>query len=708
MNMRVGAVGLGLLGGLAVATAVAEQQYDLRGGFLPDPTVIAVEAVGSEAAAAWVRGCPGWVAAAPAARVTLHDPVTPLRVYAVGPDVAGVVVAGPDGLYRCAQAAAAARLEPMLAGEYAIWPAARDPGQPVATRVLVSERDLDPDHLAVLGLGDADGLQTAAAPAFGRYPVPPAGGVEVVLSLAGGVPAEAVVDHPGCVGALDPHRPDVVVEVAPGTPQLALRGLAAVDTTLVVVGPDGGIHCNDDSFGLDPALLVAAPAAGEWAVWLGIYGSGSGETARLAIGREWMESAPQTAGGLDPAADPAAGVHRVDDGAGFDVAVVLSGGDRVDAWLPSCDGWIDPTRPDVRLELPTTLGRLDLRVHAEDDTTLVVLTPDGQVHCDDDSFGFDPALAIRPAPAGDYAVWVGVYGGDGGGLARLQVGTAAAAASDDNPFQGRTLSSAAEAFFILLEEEGLGEVLAYDELEETDAEGFVLHGVTLSDPMGDDPPLTMDRLRVAWLDLVGLAETGVPDRFALTFEGVDYRALAALSGGFDGPALPALADGGRLDLALSLLPPPGLADRRDLDLSLELADWLGLALTARLVWPDGIDVVSEFEDLPLEALALELRNLGFLGAAVREQAVAMGTTPDAIVAMALEGVGQALAGADPDGLKARLLGVLAQALADVDRPGVLRLSLAADRELGIDDLLLALEADQLDGVMLEMTFHPLP
>lgn len=66
-------------------------------------------------------------------------------------------------------------------------------------------------------------------------------------------------------------------------------------------------------------------------------------------------------------------------------------------------------QPQHYVTLPQGMRYLRVDVSANADTTLAVVTPDGQVWCDDDSAGgTDPRLAGQ-FPAGTYAIYVGTY-----------------------------------------------------------------------------------------------------------------------------------------------------------------------------------------------------------------------------------------------------------------------------------------------------------
>ncbi len=72
----------------------------------------------------------------------------------------------------------------------------------------------------------------------------------------------------------------------------------------------------------------------------------------------------------------------------------------------ACAGFIADA-PDFRVFLEGEAATLYLSVVGEEDTTLVVNDPNGDWHCDDDSFEMHPAVVLEDAPAGQYDIWIG-------------------------------------------------------------------------------------------------------------------------------------------------------------------------------------------------------------------------------------------------------------------------------------------------------------
>jgi hypothetical protein len=244
-------------------------------------------------------------------------------------------------------------------------------------------------------------LGLAGVPAAGLHVLPSA--VEIALTLAPSADASDFTN--GCAGRIDPTRPDAVIRLEAPRERVEWRASSSSDTTLVVVAPDGTQHCNDDTYDLDPAVVLQPATAGDYAVWVGTFDDVQGVAASLRV------AAGSASAGLDAGAAPVAGLHVVPGGGSIEVPLTLAPTTPAAQVASECYGEIDPARPDAVIRLDAPRGRLELRSTSFNDTTLLVLGPDGGRHCDDDTNGVDPAVVFQPAPAGDYAVWVGLYEG---------------------------------------------------------------------------------------------------------------------------------------------------------------------------------------------------------------------------------------------------------------------------------------------------------
>ncbi len=80
--------------------------------------------------------------------------------------------------------------------------------------------------------------------------------------------------------------------------------------------------------------------------------------------------------------------------------------------------------PDLRLQFTTAdFGfPLSFYVDAREDTVLLVATPDGSFHCNDDSLGLNPALSFEEPQAGEYNIWVGTYAETGSDFPLAELG----------------------------------------------------------------------------------------------------------------------------------------------------------------------------------------------------------------------------------------------------------------------------------------------
>ncbi len=80
-----------------------------------------------------------------------------------------------------------------------------------------------------------------------------------------------------CAGNINLVQPDVTLSFDAGTLPLFVYAEAEIDTTLVVLAPDGW-HCNDDAYGgYQPALEFENPQSGEYLIWVGTYEKEQGD-----------------------------------------------------------------------------------------------------------------------------------------------------------------------------------------------------------------------------------------------------------------------------------------------------------------------------------------------------------------------------------------------------------------------------------------------
>jgi len=102
----------------------------------------------------------------------------------------------------------------------------------------------------------------------------------VAVVAGGDIPASVVGD---CAGFVT-RQPDFRLNWnGGGFLRFAVRAPGGEDATLVVYQPDGNFYCNDDTFGLNPAVDVFDAPAGEYAVWVGTFREDNYFEAQLFI-----------------------------------------------------------------------------------------------------------------------------------------------------------------------------------------------------------------------------------------------------------------------------------------------------------------------------------------------------------------------------------------------------------------------------------------
>lgn len=117
------------------------------------------------------------------------------------------------------------------------------------------------------------GLDPRAAPNFGMVSLG-AAVVPYTLEANGGGALDASSLGETCVGFVT-AQPDYRVQWSGAGGFLRFYFVGLGDTTLVVYGPDGVWHCNDDSFySVNPTVDVLDAVPGTYNVWIGSYDSG--------------------------------------------------------------------------------------------------------------------------------------------------------------------------------------------------------------------------------------------------------------------------------------------------------------------------------------------------------------------------------------------------------------------------------------------------
>lgn len=385
-----------------------------------------LQAGGQYHASSLGNNCSGYIADAPDYTINFQGRGrVPLELSAHSSADTTLVVSGPNGQVHCNDDSNG--LNPALsihspqAGQYAVWVGTylQDSSYPSATLNVSAGRG---GHQPRPPLA----FNAHANPAFGRISVTRGFGTQSFDLQAGGtVNANAV--NSSCNGYVA-DVPDYTISYqGRGRRPLELSAHSSADTTMVVVGPDGRAHCNDDTNGLNPALSIHNPQAGNYAVWIGTFSQNAGypgASLTVSAGRGQNPGPrpdPRPGPRPDPrpvphqtsfnaSAQPTFGYIDVSRGFGSQSFDLQAGGTlRASSVVAQCEGFVADA-PDYTIDY-SGRGRqpLEIAAHSSADTTMVVVGPDGAIYCDDDTNGLNPALSIHGPQAGLYAVWIGTF-----------------------------------------------------------------------------------------------------------------------------------------------------------------------------------------------------------------------------------------------------------------------------------------------------------
>lgn len=257
-----------------------------------------------------------------------------------------------------------------------------------------------------------------------------------ILRVVGGGEVVAADVAEGCAGYIS-AEPSVIFNWRGEADLLRIYTYTNDDPTLLVVGPNDTVFCNDDinPVVLDAAVEIENPVEGAYAVYVGAYAEGTQAQGFLAFTELPYDIAATDLSpllerrALDPILDtprlPISALNASPFGlygddalaAGFGtVEIVAAAGGSIPAFnfelgSPECTGFINVV-PTYTFTLEGETAALRFVFNGEDDTTLIVEQPDGTFACNDDTDGannLNPTLDIDGPAAGAYRVFVGSY-----------------------------------------------------------------------------------------------------------------------------------------------------------------------------------------------------------------------------------------------------------------------------------------------------------
>ncbi|MBN2385638.1 MAG: hypothetical protein JXB85_01365 [Anaerolineales bacterium] len=215
-----------------------------------------------------------------------------------------------------------------------------------------------------------------------------------------------------------------------GSVRLYFVSDTGADTALLISAPDGQWYCNDNAStgGLDPMVDIFDPIDGVYTIW--VSGLTQGETSSGTLFITELGFDPQNPYGgydlrdydgppLDLNASPTYGSDSLSGGFSPDpYEVFVTAGGPVDVYMlglsSGCTGYTE-TAPSFSLYWSGSTSELNIFFMGDqnEDTTLVINTPDGGWLCNDDSgYSYDPLITIRNPGEGRYDIWVGTYWSD--------------------------------------------------------------------------------------------------------------------------------------------------------------------------------------------------------------------------------------------------------------------------------------------------------
>ena len=267
--------------------------------------------------------------------------------------------------------------------------------------------------LAALSVSAEDRLNPDGAPRYGSHALAPGFTPAPARydALSGGdIAVKSLRLGDNCLGYAA-GDPDFLIELSGEFDRITFLNASAKDSTLIINLPNGSWSCNDDTNGLNPALVFHHAPPGPYQVWIGSYAAESNDESVLYISEAGPEALPTTATGPDPGRDPLYGETSLSPGfqpAPFSIQFIGGGRNAVADFIDGeqCRGYVSEA-PDFSVYLSDSFTEIWFAVHSPADMTLLVNRSDGRWLCSDDYLGVNPGIGLRFPLAGLYDVWLG-------------------------------------------------------------------------------------------------------------------------------------------------------------------------------------------------------------------------------------------------------------------------------------------------------------
>ena len=270
-------------------------EISLGSGFTPDPYRVDIFSGGTIDATGIANGCTGMVARAPDLQLNYTAGSLPLIFGVLSDFDTTLVINGPNGQWYCDDDSGDGT-NPLMSipspqsGIYDVYVGAYG-GNSGSSQLYITELNSQANGNG--GGGTSTGNNSNYAGAVDPFAAANYGTLnlrsgftpdpQVVSMRAGGtINAQNVASH--CRGYIT-RAPDLEVTYTGGSLPLIISVGANTDTTLVINGPDGQWHCDDDggNGGLNPAVRFNNPRTGTYDIWVGTYSSGASQPATLHV-----------------------------------------------------------------------------------------------------------------------------------------------------------------------------------------------------------------------------------------------------------------------------------------------------------------------------------------------------------------------------------------------------------------------------------------
>ena len=354
--------------------------------------------------------------------LTLPGEVPELSIFAQSVRDLTLAVIGPDGTVLCnddfSDLNPAVVYGPAAAGDYAIFVGGYSQG--------------DGDFYTLSASAGEPAMASGGSIPFGAEPRQARVAFDIDTAVVGQVlhegtlsaldPLENLPMGSFCPGFVDLSAPDYVMSLDRPDLMISLYARSETDLVLAVRSPDGAWFCNDDSFQLNPAVVIGNAPVGDYEIFVGGFSQGStgAFTLMTALGDpNWMLSGTGGAAAPDTFnldATPLYGTVAFDARTIIDPRILLDVRPSSHDMFQNgsgCAGFTDGSAPDLVVVAGEDLAQLMIYLVSDADGTLAVVGPDGALTCNDDFEELNPAVVLtNPAP-GPYRVFAGSYDGAG-------------------------------------------------------------------------------------------------------------------------------------------------------------------------------------------------------------------------------------------------------------------------------------------------------